>query len=152
MADRRHTTRLLLQLVLGLVIVVLAYYLYVSITEPYQAVRREQALTRLTRDRMIDVRTALIRYQSLYERFPSTLDSLVLWVRADSFMMAKADSLFGPGFIVDSMIFSPRGGKFEYVVNDTGRVDIYYLKDPHSDDHIGALEPDVTKLNAASWE
>ncbi|MDQ7040014.1 MAG: hypothetical protein Q9M35_03645 [Rhodothermus sp.] len=152
MATRRQTTRIVLQIVLGVVIVVLAYYLYLSITEPYEAVRREQELTRLTRDRMSDIRTALIRYELLYDHYPPTLDSLVAWIRQDSFMMAKADSIFGPGFNLDSLIYSPRNGKFEYVVNDTGRVEIYYLKDPASDDYIGSLEPDVTKLNAASWE
>ncbi len=152
MATRRQTTRIVLQIVLGVVIVVLAYYLYLSITEPYEAVRREQELTRLTRDRMSDIRTALIRYELLYDHYPPTLDSLVAWIRQDSFMMAKADSIFGPGFNLDSLIYSPRDGKFEYVVNDTGRVEIYYLKDPASDDYIGSLEPDVTKLNAASWE
>jgi len=152
MATGRQITRIVLQIVLGVVIVILAYYLYLSITEPYEAVRREQALTRLTRDRMSDIRTALIRYELLYDHYPPTLDSLVAWIRQDSFMMAKADSIFGPGFILDSLIYSPRDGKFEYVVNDTGRVEIYYLKDPASDDYIGSLEPDVTKLNAASWE
>ncbi len=152
MATRGQITRIVLQIVLGVVIVVLAYYLYRSITEPYEAVRREQELTRLTRDRMSDIRTALIRYELLYDHYPPTLDSLVAWIRQDSFMMAKADSIFGPGFNLDSLIYSPRDGKFEYVVNDTGRVEIYYLKDPASDDYIGSLEPDVTKLNAASWE
>ncbi len=152
MATRGQITRIVLQIVLGVVILILAYYLYRSITEPYEAVRREQQLTRLTRDRMSDIRTALIRYELLYDHYPPTLDSLVAWIRQDSFIMAKTDSIFGPGFILDSLIYSPRGGKFEYVVNDTGRVEIYYLKDPASDDHIGSLEPDVTKLNAASWE
>ncbi|ACY47159.1 hypothetical protein [Rhodothermus marinus] len=152
MATGRQITRIVLQIVLGVVIVILAYYLYLSITEPYKAVKREQELTRLTRDRMSDIRTALIRYELLYDHYPPTLDSLVAWIRQDSFMMAKADSIFGPGFILDSLIYSPRDGKFEYAVNDTGRVEIYYLKDPASDDHIGSLEPDVTKLNAASWE
>lgn len=152
MATGRQITRIVLQIVLGVVIVILAYYLYQSITKPYETVRREQALTRLTRDRMSDIRTALIRYELLHDHYPPTLDSLVVWIRQDSFMIAKADSIFGPGFILDSLIYSPRGGKFEYVVNDTGRVEIYYLKDPNSNDYIGSLEPDITKLNAASWE
>ena len=63
------------------------------------------------------------------------------------------DSVFGDGFMPDSLPFSPRtGNPFEYAVNDTGRVVIYLLKDPDSDDRIGALTPDITLLNAASWE
>jgi hypothetical protein len=41
---------------------------------------------------------------------------------------------------------------FELTVNDTARVKTYLLKDPDSDDQIGTVEPDVTRLNAASWE
>ncbi|GIV61912.1 MAG: hypothetical protein KatS3mg044_0778 [Rhodothermaceae bacterium] len=145
--------RVALQVVLGIVIVVLAYFLYVSITEPYKVVERQKELTRLTRERMSDVRTALVQYERVHKRFPLTLDSLVMWVKTDSFMLAKMDSLFGHPVVPDSLPYSPRTGKrFEYAVNDTARVKIYLLKDPDSNDQIGSLLPDVTLLNAASWE
>jgi hypothetical protein len=74
-------------------------------------------------------------------------------VRTDSVVSTKTDSLFGEGFNPDSLVYSPRtGSMFEYALNDTGRVAIYLLKDPDTDDHIGSLIPDVTLLNAASWE
>ena len=76
-----------------------------------------------------------------------------MWVKADSLMQAQMDSLLGPDVQPDSLPYSPRTGKrFIYAVNDTGRVAIYLLKDPDSEDHIGAAEPDVSQLNAASWE
>ena len=59
----------------------------------------------------------------------------------------------GTGFHPDSLIYSPRSGEeFRYAVNDTARVKTYLLEDPASDDYIGTLEPDITRLNAASWE
>ncbi len=102
---------------------------------------------------MSDIRTALIRYEDLNGRFVTTLDSLVEFVKTDSLYRAAADSIFGSGFVADSVIVSPRSGKrFVLTINDTSRVKTYMLQDPDSEDHIGSLEPDVTKLNAASWE
>lgn len=142
-----------IQVVLALAIVVLAYILYQSITEPYERVERQKELTELTRVRMDNVRAALVMYERRNDRFISTLDSLQLWVMQDSVMTVKADSIFGPMFNADSLIYSPRTGKkFEYTVNDTSAVATYLLEDPDSNDYIGTLSGDVTQLNAASWE
>ena len=153
MAADSQGLRVGIQVVLALVIVGLAYWLYVSVTEPWKVVERQEELTRRTRARMDDVRAALIRYEERRNRFPLTLDSLQTFVRTDSTIQAHADSLFGRDYTPDSLIYSPRTGKmFEYAVNDTARVKIYQLKDPDSNDIIGTLEPDPTQLNAASWE
>jgi len=145
--------RTALQLVLAIVIAGLAYFLYVSITEPYEAVEHRKEVTQMTRDRMSQVRAALGVFERANGRYPGTLDSLVMYVKTDSFVSTRTDSLFGAGFMPDSLPFSPRtGSRFEYALNDTGRVVIFLLQDPDSDDHIGSLRPDVTLLNAASWE
>ncbi len=131
----------------------LAYVLYISITEPYQVIERQKELTVLTRQRMDQVRTGLVLYERRNGHFPGSLDSLLIFVKMDSLLTIKADSIFGRGFLADSMIYSPRTGKpFEYTLNDTSRVHIYLLKDPDSKDQIGSLTGDVTLLNAASWE
>lgn len=154
MASDSRGLRIGIQIVLGIIIVGLAYWLYISITEPYERVERQREMTQMTRDRMELVRTALIQYERREDRFPGTLDSLVMWVRQDSFVQANRDSLFEQDFNTDSLPFSPRSGEqFEYAASDTGRIDIYYLKDPDSEDFIGTTDPnDVTMLNAASWE
>lgn len=153
MASSSQGIRVAIQVVLAIVIIGLAYWLYVSITEPWKIVEQREALTQRTRDRMSDIRTALIRYDAREGRFPHTLDSLQTWVRTDSLIQATSDTLFGSAFEVDSLIYSPRTGKqFEYAVNDTARVMMYELRDPDSNDRIGTLEPDPTELNAASWE
>ncbi len=141
------------QLVLAIVIVVLGYVLYVSITEPYEAVERRKEVTRQTREQMSNVRTALIMYERVNHRFPLSLDTLVAYVMADSLISVASDSIFGAGFMSDSLVYSPRTGRmFEYTVNDTSRVKIYLLKDPDSDDVVGSLQPDITLLNASSWD
>lgn len=153
MASSSQGLRIAIQVLLGIAIVALAYWLYVSITAPWDAVEHERELTRQTRERMDKVRTALIRFERIEDRYPGGLDSLVTWVKTDSFMVANTDSLFGASFNPDSLIYSPRtGSQFVYAVNDTGRVAIYLLKDPDSEDQIGSEVPDVTQLNAASWE
>ena len=142
-----------IQVILGIVIIGLGYFLYVSITEPYEAIERQQEITERTRARMQQVRTALTEYRADEGRYPQTLDSLQMFIRQDSLLSLKGDSIFGAGFNVDSLVVSPRtGNRFEYAVNDTSQVIIYLLQDPDSEDRIGSLTPDITLLNAASWQ
>ena len=142
-----------IQVVLAIVIVVLGYVLYTSIVEPYAKVERRKQVTEDTRARMGNVRTAMIMYEREHDRFVTSLDSLVLWLRADSLVMANADSVFGTSVILDSLLYSPRTGNlFTLQVNDTSNVNIYLLLDPDSNDSIGSLIADITLLNASSWE
>lgn len=153
MASNSQGIRVGIQVVLAIVIVALGYWLYLSITEPWKVVEQQEELVERTRERMSNVRTALITFEEQEGRFPYTLDSLQAWVRTDSIVQATSDTLFGPQFNVDSMIYSPRSGEeFGYAVNDTSRVMMYELRDPDSDGRIGTLEPDPTELNAATWE
>lgn len=151
------TKRVALQVILGIVIVVLAYVLYVSITAPYEEIRAQERLTQRVRQRMDLTRTALIRYRDQRGRFPGTLDSLVMFVEQTPEVRAELDSLARQrgmsNFAPDSLTQSPRSGEaFEYAINDTSRVSIYRLRAPGSEDQIGTLEPDITQVNVASWE
>ncbi len=153
MAFTSRGLQAILQVALGIVIIVLVWLLYDSITTPFKEVERRKEVTEMTRTRMDDVRQALILYQRSNGRYITSLDSLVMWIRTDSVMIATADSIFGESFFADSLPFSPRSGRmFDLVVNDTSRTNTYLLSDPDSDDFIGTLEADVTRLNAASWE
>ncbi|MEM1096830.1 MAG: hypothetical protein AAGJ10_19705 [Bacteroidota bacterium] len=142
-----------LKILLGLVIIGLGYLLYDSIVTPYAAIERQNELTEMTRERMDKVRQTMIRYEEVNERFVTTLDSVVMFAKADSMLVADMSLVYGEGFNLDSLIFSPRTGKmFTLTVDDTSRVKTYLLEDPDSDDAIGTLEQDVTLLNAANWE
>lgn len=142
-----------IQVVLAIVIVVLGYILYESITDPYEQIQQQERLTELTRERMDNIRTALVRFENQNDSFPDSLSHLMEYLRQDSLVQTKADSIFGPGLVLDSLLYSPRSGNpFEYAVNDTGRVQTYLLKDPDSNDQIGTLSGDVTQTNAANWE
>ena len=149
-----HRVKIAIQAVMAVVIVVLGVWLYQSITGPWAAFERQEEVTEMTRARMSQVRTALVLYEREEDHFPGTLDSLVMWVAADSLIALNPDSVFeAVGFNLDSLLYSPRtGNPFLYALNDTGQVAVYYLKDPDSDDHIGSESPDISQLNAASWE
>ena len=153
MPEKRKSNLVAVQIGLGLVIVVLASFLYDSITAPWEAVQAEQRLTDTTRARMNQVRIALRHFDDANDGFPSTIDSLILYVREDSILNLNPDSVFQGPFDLGEFVTSPRSGtRFHYAVNDTGRVAVYYLKDPDSGDYIGSTEPDISRLHAGSWE
>jgi len=152
MAFSSQGTRTGIQIVLGIVILGLSYFLYRSITEPYNRIERQQRITEQTRDRMSDIRTALIDFERDSARFPDSLEVLLTHLRRDSALQANQDSLFGEPLNLDSLLFSPRGKRFQYTVNDTGRVETYLLQDPDSEDQIGTRTADPTQTNVASWE
>jgi len=153
MATRSAQIRIGIQVVLVFLILGLSYYLYYSITEPFDRIERQQQVTEETRARMSNIRTALIDYERDSTSFPDSLLVLRAHIQNDSVLSTSQDSVFGGPINLDSLFFSPRTGKqFQYTVNDTGRVATYLLKDPDSEDQIGTLEPDPTRAHAASWE
>jgi hypothetical protein len=154
------TTRLVLQLVLAVVIVVLGYVLYQTIMGPAREFQREQAITQESRDRMMQLRRALMAYEREYVGYPRTLDSLEQVIRTDSFFVARRDSIFEVGagrqLHLDSIGYSARGQRFQYFVvhDDTANVWTYVLRNPATGDSIGTSDPTrVTGLrHAPSWE
>ena len=157
-----NTVRTVLQIVLAIAIVVLSYVLYRSIRGPQEAFEEELALVDETRERMGYLRDAMRGYELEYNRYPSTLDSLVQAIKTDSFLVAKRDSIFqlepGDTFDPDILAVSPRPGNdpFELTVvrDDSTGVRVYLIEDPYSDDYIGTDNPEraAGALNAASWE
>lgn len=148
----------IISIFLILIILALSYVLYDSIVTPWQKELAKRKLTDDTRFRMTLVRDALINYQARHPegKFPSTLDSLVIFLKTDSIMQVRGPELFvepEKGYNPDSLIYSLRTPreKFNYSVNDTIRPPLYLLKDPGSDDAIGSLER-ITLLNAPNWQ
>jgi hypothetical protein len=153
MAFENSTVRRVTEVILALVIVALAYVLYRTIRGPAERMERQQELTQQTRTRMLNVRKAMIRYEEQRDRYTTSLDSLVMFVKSDTTLQVSQDSLFGSNFQPDSLPFSPRtGNRFRLQVNDTSRVNTYKLTDPdRPKDYIGTTSGDVTQANAVSW-
>lgn len=156
-SNSRNTTRTILQVFLAIVIAGLAYYLYYSITAPYELIERQRERTQMTRERMTQVRTAMVHHNEVKGGYPHSLDSLVEFVKTDSLLTTARDSVFeiseDSEFNPDSLPYSPRtGNRFELEVNDTLETPTYVLRDPDSRDSIGTVGTDITDLNAASWD
>ncbi|MGB3543387.1 hypothetical protein [Rubrivirga sp.] len=147
----------MIRAVLGLLIVGLVVVLYFVTVVPAQNAAAAQRETDLTRERMGDLRTALITYRDSFDVYPSTLDSLVMYTRNDSAFAAQTEmqeERFNP-VSIDSLTLSPRtGNPFQYqVVRDTSGFEIYWLGDPDLEaDSIGSRNPNPALRNAASWE
>jgi len=153
MASSRQTLRTGVQVVLGIAIIVLSYFLYQAITEPYERIERQEQMTEDTRQRMSQIRTALVDFERDSNFFPDSLDTLLVHIQRDSVLSTAQDSVFGGPINIDSLLYSPRtGSRFLYSVSDTGRVETYLIEDPDSDDRIGTLSGDPTQTNVASWE
>lgn len=152
--------RTAIQLILGVVVIGLAYLLYHTITDPWEEYQVGEFTTELTRARMANVRSALIDFRDVHDGYPTSLDSLVHFLKTDSaFSSQDLNVVFpvprGGVFVADSLPFSPRTGKpfdFQIVSDDTSGVSIYYLKDPDTEDHIGSETPNPALRNVASWE
>ncbi|WP_412062157.1 hypothetical protein [Rubrivirga sp. IMCC45206] len=148
---------LAIRALLGLLILALVGVLYFVTVVPAQRAAAAQYDTDVARERMSDVRTALISYRDSLGVYPSSLDSLVLFARNDSVFAAQAgaeeDRLRAPS--ADSLGMATRSGRpFLYeVVEDTTGVQIYWLADPDMEaDSIGSRSPNPALRNAASWE
>lgn len=148
-----------LRLLLALVILGLAaVLLYVTVVPAQEAAAAERE-TAIARERMNDVRTALIAYRDSMDTYPSSLDSLTLFARTDSVFQARISSQEERQrpLSVDSLAYSPRSGnRFQYeVVRDTSGLQIYWLADEVDGvlvDSIGSRVPSPALRNAASWE
>ncbi|NBB76949.1 MAG: hypothetical protein GVY02_06165 [Bacteroidetes bacterium] len=149
----------IITIVLAVIIAVLGWYLYRSLVEPYQAVLEERAMVERERHRMEVVRDVLVQYKNRLGEFPPTeggLDTLVAFLKTDSLMVERGDSLFTfmepSTYNPDSVIYSPRPPhpRFEYTLNDTIRPELYLLENPQSEDAIGSLDR-TTMLNAPNW-
>jgi len=139
-------------IVLIVVIIVLAGWLYHTITAPWKEVQAVRAETELVRENLLAINDAIRYYNDQQNRYPQSLDSLVITLEGDSFFRANKDSLLrNRRFDLDRLIVSPRtGNRFEYALNDTVRPQLYLISDPDTDDHVGTLSR-VTDRGAPSW-
>lgn len=151
--DQRNS---IISIVLSVIIIGLSYVLYDSITTPYQARVQQIEERDRVRERLQNVRDALIAYQREKGNYPPSLDSIQVFLETDPVMIGARDTLFvsplNPTFDLSTFLLSPRSlTPFEYALNDTLRPMVYLLKDPDSDDLIGSLDR-TTRLNAPNWD
>ena len=129
-----------IQVFLSVSILVLGYLLIDSINQPIRFQQEQRARYNRTIDRLKDIRTAQLAYRSVYGEFTGSFDSLINFVKYDSFRIVMAigfedeeegvrseqvirdtirvsvrDSIFPRGYPVDSLRYVPyTGGRKEF--------------------------------------
>jgi hypothetical protein len=88
-----------IQVVLAAAIIVLGYLLWESINKPIRFNREKDRIEKATIQRLKDIRTAQLAFRSEYGQFTGDFDSLITFLKTDSFSVVKAI-----GSVPDSMI------------------------------------------------
>ena len=94
--------RTVIQIILGIAIIVLAYFVYESIMTPIRFNQARRVRERATIDRMIDIREAQQAYKDINLAYTSSFDTLISFLKNDSFEVVKAIGTI-PEDLIDSV-------------------------------------------------
>lgn len=110
-----------IQIILGILIVVLAYFLWESIQNPIRFNKQKDKRYEATIQRMEDIRTAQLALKNEYGKFTGSFDSLINFINNDSMTVIRAI-----GSIPDSLLESGWTEKIAIkeglIVRDTIRI------------------------------
>ncbi len=134
-----------INIILFVVIIVLAYFLWESIAEPIRFEKAKKKRYNVAIQKLKDIRTAELAYQAVHGKFTSDFDTLIDFVKNDSIPMVKAigsvpdslterealklgiisrdtsymstlDSLYEDGYAIDSLQFVPFTDGEEFIL------------------------------------
>lgn len=134
-----------INIILFVVIIVLAYFLWESIAEPIRFEKAKKKRYNVTIQNLKDIRTAELAYLAVNGRFTGNFDTLIDFVKNDSIPMVKAigsvpdtltekqalemgiirrdtsyistlDSLYDDGYAIDSLRFVPFTNAVEFTL------------------------------------
>jgi hypothetical protein len=136
-----------IQILLTVVILALGYLLLDSIRQPIRFQHEQRARYNRTIERLKDIRRAQLAYRSVYGEFTGNFDTLINFIKNDSFRVVMAigfedddadavkqqiirdtirvsvrDSLFPPNYVVDSLRYVPYTGGREQFFLGAGEV------------------------------
>jgi len=140
--------KIVINIVLSLVALVLAYFLWSSIDDPIQYEKAKKQRYAVAIQKLKDIRTAELAYLVVNGKFTGDFDTLISFVKNDSIPMVKAigsvpdslsekealkmgiisrdtsyvstlDSLFAPGYPIDSLRYVPFTNKEEFTLGAT---------------------------------
>lgn len=125
----------LIQIVLAIAIVVLAYFIWESIQTPIRFNKEKDQRYEATIQRLKDIRTAQLAYKDAYGKFTASFDTLINFVKTDSMKLVKAegsvsDELLAQGWTEEIAV------KEGLIVRDTIRKaikDTLFAKDFNAD-------------------
>lgn len=88
-----------INILLTIVIIVLAYLLYESIMDPIRFNKEKDKRETAIKERLIDIRSAQVLYRSKYGRYTGSFDTLINFIKFDSLAL-----VFRQGQVTDDMI------------------------------------------------
>lgn len=156
--------RRIIQILLGVAIVALGYFLYQSLQGPVKWQNEKTARYDEIKKRLEDIRTAQTSYKAANKHYAKTFVDLTWYLnkgklkRRNGKVVSPADSLFGPGYNVFSIQYVPGSGsvKFNMEVKIDEKDSTEYIEvsdpkpfDPEDPLSFGSLTESTLK---ASWE
>ncbi len=131
--------RKIIQILLFFVIVALGYFIYVGVMKPIDFAKEKDVRYKKVVQRLKDIRTSEIAYKSVYGKYTGSFDTLISFVKDDSFPVEYAegslddslavamglvvrdtfyirvrDSIFPPGYPIDSLKYVPFTDNVEF--------------------------------------
>ncbi|MCF8380575.1 MAG: hypothetical protein K9H49_13430 [Bacteroidales bacterium] len=91
--------RAAIQIVLGILIIVLAYFVYESIQTPIRFIKQKDIIERATITKLMEIRDAQKAYKDVNNKYTSDFDSLIYFLKTDSFSVVKAIGTIPESFI-----------------------------------------------------
>lgn len=85
------TVRYIFQVILLVAIVVLVYFIYTGVMKPINFENEKKARYDQVIQRLKDIRTAQVAYRSIYGKYTGSFDTLIDFVKADSFPVEYAE-------------------------------------------------------------
>lgn len=82
--------RKVIQVLFVLIIIVLGYLIVESIMEPIRFNQEVEEREQVTIERLIDIREAQKAYKDIYKRYTSSFDTLINFLKNDSFAVVRA--------------------------------------------------------------
>ncbi|MFW5656115.1 MAG: hypothetical protein ACOC0C_00750 [Bacteroidota bacterium] len=87
-----------IQIILAIAIVVLGYLLYESVMTPIRFNKEKDLRYERTINRLRNIRTAQVAYKSQYDKYTGSFDTLISFVKTDSFNVVKAEGVVPDGY------------------------------------------------------
>ena len=81
----------IIQIVLAITIVVLAYFIWESIQAPIRFNKEKDIRYEATIQKLRDIRTAQIAYKDEYGKFTASFDTLIDFIKNDSMKLIRAE-------------------------------------------------------------
>ncbi|MFC2138079.1 hypothetical protein ACFLTE_07895 [Bacteroidota bacterium] len=112
----------IIQIVLGVTIVVLAYLLFESISKPIRFEAEKKKISEATIERLKTIRTAQNAYKEKHGEYAKNFDKLISFIKTDSFDIKKPINL---GWDQDEMTQKEaiRAGKLKFEITKVSVID-----------------------------